>query len=209
MLQTNHINIMAVSVEKFAQSSEALVKTNQRIKRGVETGNPLETYMGLARHVMLTIVGPDYIPDNVRENTNRKSFAQSLQGCIKEIDLNVEERMISRRMLFWDKKWQKTEGDAATKEILPEELMPVAILAVNVVKEAFYDHVIFPYGFIEHRAKTVRKLLEWAYNIVSSGKIGNEQHVREFFGAHNVHKVLPMRKVETNLPPDLISVAEA
>lgn len=97
-----------------------------------------------------------------------------------------------------DRKW-KEPGDIeeGAKVILPEHLMPVALMAVEVVKKVFDDHTIFVSPkFEKHRAKVVHSFLEWAHESVSKGEVND---VRELFDQGGIEDVLPFTTI-SDLP---------
>lgn len=170
-------------IEKLTRHPRTTLKALDKMAKGIREGNPERTYAGLAHYRTILIAGPYVKHDRAAEETNRQLFAQTLRECFDAIQAN-KTRKASSIMHAWMLKLETEK----TKALLPEHLMPVAILARTVVGEAFDDSIVFISPRFEAVKKSyVKNLLGWAHKTMLTGNV----NVREFFGAQNAHKVLP------------------
>lgn len=174
-------------IEALAKSPEATFDPLRQMDKAIGEGDPTKTYENLALYVTTLIGGPNLTHNSIIEEENRQFFIQTLQKCVNAIKAN-EPRVAASIMRSWDNRWETEDA----KALLPEHLMPVAILAEGVINSAFGDSVIFVSPRFEKiSAASVGKHLNWAHETM----FANEVNVREFFSAQDVHKVLPFRTV--------------
>ena len=177
-------------IEELAKHPEATFVPAQQIEEAVSEGDPTKAYEGLARYETTLIGGPNFIHDSVIEEANRQLFIQTLEKCATAIKAD-ETRVAVSIMRSWSNRWETEDA----KSLLPEHLMPVAMLADEVVKSAFDDVVFVSPRFERTQASSVSKYLDWAHKTVLANKV----NVREFFSAQGVHRVLPFRTVTSQI----------
>lgn len=176
-------------IEELAKHPEATFGPLRQMEEAIREVDPKKAYDNLVRYITVLIGGPNFAHDSVTEEANRQLFIQTLSKCVKAIKANETREAVSI-MNVWSAKW-KTEDD---KALLPEHLMPVAMLAEGVIKSAFGDSVVFVSSTYE---KIIRSSVEKHLNWTHKTMLANEVNIREFFSAQGVHRVLPFRTVTT------------
>lgn len=174
------------TIEALAKHPEATYDPMKQMAEGVREGDPKRAYAELARFVTTLVGGPNLVHDSVVEEANRQLFIRDLEICADAIRRN-ETREAASIMNAWSYRW-KTED---AKALLPEHLMPVAMLTEGIVKSVDDSVTFVSPIFDRQRVSSVKKYLKW----VHSAMLANEVNPREFFSAQHVHKVLPFRTV--------------
>lgn len=174
-------------IEELARRPKATFKPLRKIEKGLHEGDPMRVYEGLARYVTTLIGGPNFKHDSISEETNRQLFIETLEKSIDVLKRGETREAVST-INTWSTRWRTEDA----KALLPEHLMPVAMLTEGVIKSAFDDSVVFVSPGLETtRILTVKRYLDWAHKTM----LANGVDVRQFFKAQDVHKVLPFRTV--------------
>lgn len=180
------------NVEELAKNPQPTIDSYKKIESGLHEADPQKTYDGVARLIVTMIGGPYVMHDASLEEWNRLAFLQSLERSIDSLAVGDGEMAAAQGMSAWKKRWEGVDSSIGQKNLIPEDLMPVAMLAVDAVQNTKGDSTVFiSLRFKEKRIAAIKDYLQWAHKAIASKVVDP----REFFGQGKMFNFLPYRSL--------------
>ncbi|MBI4038197.1 hypothetical protein HY387_00890 [Candidatus Daviesbacteria bacterium] len=179
-------------IEDLVKYQDKTAKLSLQIQKGIRTGDTDSTYDALAQYTVLMIAGGESVRDKSAEVLNSQLFAQTLQEAIDSIRQDQPRRGLSE-LLKWNSRWDDLTPETVATVLLPPHLMPIAVRAIRVCRDAFDDSAQFiSPRFRKKQAQAVLGYLDWAHgHIKDPTKPVNPGEAFDDFG---LQSMLPFRQ---------------
>lgn len=149
-----------------------LVASLDLIRCGLERTKSInDIYNGLAKFVSTSVSrGRGF--EQSRATSNKKKFIKTLEDSIESLSQN-RPGQVKVPMAVWQDDWKRPDGKLA----LPENAMPIALVASEAVMDIYGEQLVYEGKYSEKRNREIQKLLEQTRDVISHEPINVQDAV--------------------------------